>query len=71
MPIDFPLYEGLLLIFAARRWRVLAVHDEDKVVQLTPAGGGLPPVLDNGSVEVHTGVRTRMRALFEGDIVPI
>lgn len=70
MPVDFPLYEGLLLIFAARRWRVLAVHDEDKVVQLAPAGGGVPPVLDNGNVEVHTGVRMRMRALFEDDIVP-
>jgi ATP-dependent helicase Lhr and Lhr-like helicase len=70
MPIDFPLYEGLLLIFAARRWQVLAVHPEDKVVQLTPAGGGVPPVLENGSVEVHPGIRTRMRTLLESEAVP-
>jgi ATP-dependent Lhr-like helicase len=70
MPIDFPLYEGLLLIFAARRWQVVAVHPEDKVVQLVPAGGGVPPVLDAGAVEVHAEVRKRMRTLFEGDTVP-
>jgi ATP-dependent Lhr-like helicase len=48
----------------------MAVHHEDKTVQLTPAGGGVPPLLDNGSVEVHLGVRTRMRTLLEGDAVP-
>lgn len=70
MPIDFPLYEGLLLIFAARRWRVTAVHHEDKTVQLTPAGGGKPPQLDAGLPTVHAVVRSRMRSLLEDDTVP-
>jgi ATP-dependent Lhr-like helicase len=70
MPIHFPLYEGLLLIFAARRWRVLAVHPEDKAIQLTPAAGGRPPTLGGSAAEVHAVVRRRMRTTLESDTVP-
>ncbi|GAB2968667.1 DEAD/DEAH box helicase [Amycolatopsis acidiphila] len=71
MPVDFPLYEGLLLLFAGRRWRVLAINDDDKSVQLVPAHGGTPPYLGDAAGSVHTGVRTRMRALLEGDRTPV
>ncbi|MEU0532158.1 DEAD/DEAH box helicase [Amycolatopsis tolypomycina] len=70
MPIDFPLYEGLRLVFAGQRWRVVAVHEEDKVVQLAPAPGGKPPALGDSSGSVHHEVRIRMRELLEGDHVP-
>ncbi|WP_410646793.1 DEAD/DEAH box helicase [Amycolatopsis sp. cmx-4-54] len=70
MPIDFPLYEGLLLVFAGRRWRVSAVHEDDKVVQLVPAAGGKPPHLGDSSGQVHLVVRARMRDLLEGDHTP-
>jgi ATP-dependent Lhr-like helicase len=70
MPIDFPLYEGLLLVFAGQRWRVVAVHEEDKVVQLTPAPGGKPPQLGDSGGLVHGEVRARMRILLEGDHAP-
>lgn len=70
MPIDFPLYEGLLLVFAARRWRVTAIHEDDKVVQLSPAHGGKPPHLGDTAGLVHAEVRRRMRALLESDHIP-
>ncbi|MEV6445460.1 DEAD/DEAH box helicase [Amycolatopsis sp. NPDC051716] len=70
MPIDFPLYEGLLLVFAGQRWRVVSVHEEDKVVQLTPAPGGKPPHLGDSGGLVHSEVRAKMRTLLEGDHVP-
>ncbi|WP_244181020.1 DEAD/DEAH box helicase [Amycolatopsis pretoriensis] len=70
MPIDFPLYEGLLLVFAGQRWRVVAVHEEDRVVQLTPSPGGKPPGLGESSGQVHEEVRARMRTLLEGDLSP-
>jgi ATP-dependent Lhr-like helicase len=70
MPIDFPLYEGLLLVFAGQRWRVVAVHEEDKVVQLTPAPGGKPPQLGDSGGLVHEEVRARMRKLLEDDRAP-
>ncbi|MCU1685181.1 MAG: box helicase [Amycolatopsis sp.] len=67
MPIDFPLYEDLLLVFAGQRWRVTAIHEEDKVVQLTPAPGGKPPQLGVSAGLVHAEVRVRMRTLLEDD----
>ncbi|MFF4594163.1 DEAD/DEAH box helicase [Amycolatopsis sp. NPDC001319] len=70
MPIDFPLYEGLLLVFAGQRWRVAAVHEEDRIVQLTPALSGKPPHLGDSSGLVHSEVRAKMRTLLEGDHAP-
>jgi ATP-dependent Lhr-like helicase len=70
MPIDFPLYEGLLLVFAGQRWRVVAIHEGDKVVQLTPAPGGKPPQLGDSGGQVHSAVRAKMRTLLEGDHTP-
>lgn len=67
MPIDFPLRENQLLVFAARRWRVLAVHDEDKVIQLVPASGGIPALSGQQSGCVHAVVRARMRLILAGD----
>jgi ATP-dependent Lhr-like helicase len=70
MPIDFPLYEGLLLVFAGRRWRVTAIHAEDKVVQLAPAAGGNPAPLGESGGLVAPEVRHRMRVLLENDHTP-
>jgi ATP-dependent Lhr-like helicase len=70
VPIDSPLYEGALLIFGGKRWRVLAVDLTNKVVELDRAGGGRPPEFGGGAASVNDHVRAKMRALYEADIVP-
>ncbi|HEY2697606.1 MAG TPA: helicase-related protein [Pseudonocardiaceae bacterium] len=67
MPIGQPMREGQLLLFAARRWRILAIHDEDKVMELAPATGGVPAIAGLSSGQVHAVVRARMRAILAGD----
>jgi ATP-dependent Lhr-like helicase len=67
MPIDLPLREGQLLLFAARRWRVVAVRDEDKVIELAPAAGGVPAMTGLESGRVHSVVRARMRTILAGN----
>lgn len=67
MPVGQPIREGQLLLFAARRWRVLAVHDEEKVIELAAAAGGVPAMLGVESGRVHSVVRARMRAILAGD----
>jgi ATP-dependent Lhr-like helicase len=67
MPIGQPLRDGQLLLFAARRWRVVAVHDEDKVIELAPAAGGVPAILGALSNSVHSVVRAKMRAILYGE----
>ncbi|RKH06413.1 DEAD/DEAH box helicase [Corallococcus sp. CA047B] len=71
MPIDQPLFVGMFLIFGGKRWRVLAVHLEDKVVELEPAPGGRVPQFEPGSIGgVHDRVREQMRTLYSSGLVP-
>lgn len=67
MPVGQPLRDGQLLLFAARRWRILAVHDEEKVIELAPAAGGVAAMTGSPSGRVHSVVRARMRAILAGD----
>jgi ATP-dependent Lhr-like helicase len=70
VPIDSPLYDGALLIFGGKRWRVLSVDLSNKIVELDRAGGGRPPTFTGGGASVHDRVRVKMRELYESDIVP-
>jgi ATP-dependent Lhr-like helicase len=67
MSVGQPLRDGQLLLFAARRWSIAAIHDEDKVIELTPASGGVPAMIGASSGRVHSVVRARMRAILAGN----
>lgn len=67
MPMADPLHCDDLLAFAGRRWRVLSVDDEDKVILVCPASGGPPRMKAPSSGAVHTVVRQRMRAILADD----
>lgn len=66
-PVADPLRAEQLIAFAGRRWRVVAVHEEDKVIQVVPAGAGNPELKGVASGAVHATVRARMRAILGGD----
>jgi ATP-dependent helicase Lhr and Lhr-like helicase len=71
LPISVPLFPGLLLIFGGRRWRILNVDDEQKVVDVEPARGGrTPSFIGAGGPMVHDRVREEMRRLYTSDTVP-
>lgn len=69
LPVDFPLYVGLLLIFGGRRWRVTGVDDRQRAIDLVRAAGGRPPSFGGGGADVHDHVRARMRSLLARDDV--
>ena len=70
MPVDFPLYEGLSLVFAGRRWCVMAVREADRLIELLPSSTGKPILAGAGNRGVHSTVRQRMREILEEDAVP-
>ncbi len=71
LPVDYPISIGSLLIFSGRRWRVLSVETEQKVIDLEPARGGKPPSFPGDGAEVADEVRRRMRQWYEsGDVPP-
>lgn len=71
IPIDHPVIEGSLLIFAGRRWRVLDVDVSAKVINLTKAAGGKPPTFSGNGMQVAHGIRQRMRLLYSQDTTPV
>jgi ATP-dependent Lhr-like helicase len=71
LPISYPLFPGLFLIFGGRRWAVVAVDEEKKVVDLKPAQGGRLPNFEGGrGAPVHDRVREEMLALYRSPDVP-
>jgi ATP-dependent Lhr-like helicase len=71
LPIVDPVTEGSFLIFAGRRWRVAAVDQERRVIDLNPAAGGRVPVFNSGNrSDVHDRVRREMLALYTTVEIP-
>ncbi|MDQ1292538.1 MAG: ATP-dependent helicase Lhr and Lhr-like helicase [Actinomycetota bacterium] len=71
MPVERPLAPGTLLVFGGRRWRVLAVDVEHRVIELVPSeGGGQPPSFPGNGSETADEVRRTMRSLYLSPEVP-
>lgn len=70
LPIRFSPSEGSHLIFAGRRWTVLAVDHERRMISVQPSEAGRVPVFHGGGGEIHDGVRARMREVYERTRVP-
>jgi ATP-dependent Lhr-like helicase len=58
---------GSFLVFAGRRWEVLSVSDEEKVIEVAPAKGGTVPGFDGSAgAVIHDRVRETMREILRG-----
>lgn len=64
VPVSRPLTEGQRIIFGGRRWQVLDVDLEKKVIVVKAARGGAPPQFDGLGAMVHDDVRQEMRAVL-------
>ena len=71
LPVEYPISTGSLLIFSGRRWRVLAVETQQRVIDLAPARGGRPPAFPGLGAEVADEVRRRMLRWYESDAVAV
>jgi ATP-dependent Lhr-like helicase len=65
LPVNNALMEDDYLIFAGRRWRVIAVHDRERLIEVVPAPGGSVPSFCGGGGHVHDRVREEMVAVYE------
>jgi len=70
LPVERPLADGTLLIFGGRRWRVLSVDLNRRVIQLIESGAGQPPTFPGNGGEAADKVRRTMRALYLSPEVP-
>lgn len=70
IPLVTPLAPGMTIIFAGRRWRVRAIHDRERVIEVTRDATGRPPPFAGEAGVIDDAVIRRMRAALEGDEVP-
>ena len=70
LPILFPVAEGTFLIFAGRRWEVLEVDEQQKVIDLKPSAGGKLPMFGGHGALVHDRVREEMLRVYNGSQAP-
>jgi len=68
--VDRPILPGATLIFSGARWRVLSVDTVLRVVELTAAEAGKPPVFPGTGGEIADEVRRRMFQLYRSRDVP-
>lgn len=71
LPIDNLIAPGMLLIFSGRRWLVLEVHDRDRVIMVSPAKAGVPPLFGGDPGNIHDRVIERMFDILESNNRPI
>ncbi|HEY8502294.1 MAG TPA: DEAD/DEAH box helicase, partial [Solirubrobacterales bacterium] len=71
LPISFSPPEESHLIFGGRRWTVLSVDHERRVISVRPSEAGRVPVFHGGGGEIHDGVRARMRTIYASADVPV
>lgn len=71
LPIDNMIAPGMLLIFSGRRWLVQEVLDRDRVIMVTPAKAGVPPIFGGDPGNIHDRVIERMFDVLEGQKRPI
>lgn len=64
LPVDVPLLQGMHLVFAGRRWVVVDVDTNRKVVEVAPSPGGRPPSFGGEKPWVHDRIRTEMQAVY-------
>ena len=70
IPIVAPLAPAMTVVFSGRRWRIRAVHDRDKVVEVTKDPTGRAPPFGGDIGIIDDVVVRRMRRTLEGGHLP-
>lgn len=71
LPVSDVLVAGMTIVFSGRRWRIVTIHDRDKVIDVEPDKGGRPPPFGGDGGLVHDEVVRRMREVLAGSDQPI
>jgi ATP-dependent Lhr-like helicase len=71
IPVDKPLIENQLVIFAGKYWIVQSISDSKKLITLKKAKGGEPPCFGGNGQYVHNIIREEMYRVYLSKDCPI
>ena len=70
LPVTFMLVPDMTIIFSGRRWRVLVVHDREKVIEVAADASGTAPKFGGDASDLHDKVVEKMFDLYCSEEVP-
>ncbi|WP_227105492.1 DEAD/DEAH box helicase [Chromobacterium rhizoryzae] len=70
LPVSQMLAEGQRILFGGRTWKVKEVLEDEKMVVVEKARGGVAPAFSGGAGRTHSKVRQRMREVLEAGDSP-
>jgi ATP-dependent helicase Lhr and Lhr-like helicase len=70
IPIDNKIVVGQHIIFAGKRWKVISINTDKKVIILKKATGGKPPNFIGSGQCIHEIVRQEMRRIYVDKLIP-
>lgn len=71
LPIQMVLAPDMTIIFSGRRWRITAIHDRKKVIEVVSDQTGRPPSFGGREGLIHDKVVEKMQEIFDGTDVPL
>ncbi|WP_237681782.1 DEAD/DEAH box helicase [Agrobacterium vitis] len=66
-PLTSPVAAGETIIFGGRRWKILAIDDDARVITVKPTRGGKPPYFSGAGGNIHDCVVEEMRRILLSD----
>ena len=70
LPVATILSDGSTIVFAGKRWRVTAIHDAEKVIEVVSDPAGKPPKFGGTGGVVHDRIVQEMRSVLQSNVEP-
>ena len=70
IPTVMPLVPDMTIVFSGRRWKISAIHDREKVVEVAKDATGRPPLFGGDHGIVDDAVVGRMQSILKDKHVP-
>ena len=70
LPITGPTVKGMIIIFSGRRWQIIEVHPDEKVIEVKASKGGSPPKFNGNGPSRHHIIDEKMRSIYSSQDIP-
>lgn len=70
LPVTTLYKPDMTIIFSGRRWRIISIHDRDKVIEVTADRTGRPPLFGGGAESIHDRIVEKMKEVLSGTGIP-
>lgn len=70
LPITTVMTPGMTIIFSGRRWRIVEIHEREKIINVSADRVGKPPVFGGNGGIIHDRVVAEMRQVLTGSEIP-